>query len=390
MRVYLRAPHDFFNWLDENRYLYAVLRGYQNMGENPSRGGKDDVDILVEDRAVAAIATWCRAVPKRLGLKCDVYSVSSGCGADFVGGAYFPEALARSILQNRVRWQDAFNVPCDRDLYYSLLFHLAYQKAEACKADALDPSAFRAYKRYAFIRDLAQRLDLPYDLSLLDMHRLLAAQGYGIDQPRAVRYLQNQFKRLFKSRFYALLFAMENLGELNLFVLRAKAVRRGFRQTMLDELAKHYTVLAAKDIPWLTRLTRAKYMRGNKWRWGGWPVVAVLVFDPAPQWRTREACDKEHPLVFNSRQFFKRELRDRIVSDGRLYHKDNALHSTDNEAEAVGHLDLFFTPEEERVLYAQTAELREALRKQAASRPFDPHAGSTVRLSPPQPGHPPV
>jgi len=374
MRVYLKDPPAFFDWLEKSQFRYAVLRGYHNMGEHPERGGKDDVDILVEDRAVEAVATFCRGVPKRGGLKCDLYSVGPGCGADFVGGAYFPEPLARAILQNRVCWQGAFYVPCDRDLYDSLLFHLAYQKAEACKADALDPAAFRNYKRYAFIKALAQRLGLPYDVSLLDMHRLLAARGYGIDQPRAVRYLQNQFKRLFKSRFYALLFASENLGELNLFVLRAKAVRRGFRQPLLDELGKHYTVLAVKDIPWLTRLTKAKYMRGNKWRWGGWPVVAVAVFDPAPQWRTRSARDTEHPLVFNSRQFFKRALRDRIIRDGRLYHKDNALHSTDNEAEAVGHLDLFFTPEEERAIYAQTAELRAGLRQLAAARPFDPHS----------------
>lgn len=342
------------------------------MGEQPLPGGKDDVDILVENRAVEAIASFCRGVTKRGGLKCDIYSVTAGLGADFVGGAYFPETLARAILENRVRWQDAFYVPCDRDLYDSLLFHLAYQKAEACKADALDPLAFRTYKRYAFVKELAQRLGQPFDLSLLDMHRLLKERGYGIDQPRLARYLQNQFKQLIKSRFYALLLAQDNPGELNLFVLRAKAVRRGFRQAMLDEIAKHYTLLAVRDIPWLTRLTKAKYMRGNKWRWGGWPVVAIAVFDPDPLWRTPAECAKEHPLVFNSRQFFKRELRDRIVRDGRLYHKDNALHSTDNEAEAVGHLDLFFTPDEEAALYAHVAALRTPLRQKGRTFHSDP------------------
>ncbi len=363
MRVYLKNPDAFFAWLDQMGFQYAVLRGYRNMGENPRCGGKDDLDILVEDRAVEPVRRYCRWVPKPLGLKCDIYSAGAGRGADFAGHAYFPEALARSVLANRVRWQDAFFVPCDRDLYFSLLFHLAYQKAEACRADATDPLAFRAYKRYDFMKALAQRLDLPCDLSLLDMHRLLKEQGYGIDQGRLASYLQNQFKRLFKSRFYALMLATENPGELNLFVLRTKAVRRGFRSVMLDEIAKHYTILEVRDIPWLTRLAKAKYMRGNKWRWGGWPVVAVVVFDPAPLWRTEAECAKEHPLVFSSRQFFKRDLRDRIVREGRLYHKDNALHSTDNEAEAVGHLNLFFTPEEEQALYARAEALRAELRR---------------------------
>jgi hypothetical protein len=370
MRVYLKNPDAFFAWLDEKGYRYAVLRGFRNMGENPRCGGKDDVDILVEDRAVGPLAQYCRGVPKRAGLKCDIYSAGGGLGADFVGHAYFPKALACAVLENRVRWQDSFYVPCDRDLYDSLLFHLAYQKAEGCLADATDPTAFRAYKRYAFIKALAERLGLPYDLSLLEMHRLLRARGYGIDQGRLASYLQNQFKRLFKSRFYALLLALESPGELNLFVLRAKAVRRGFRQAMLDEIARHYTLLAVKDIPWRTRLTKAKYMRGNKWRWGGWPVVAVAVFDPAPLWRTEEERAKEHPLVFSSRQFFKRELRDWVVKEGRLYHKDNALHSTDNEAEAVGHFDLFFSPEEERALYARAEALRVELRR-AGCRGFN-------------------
>lgn len=225
-----------------------------------------------------------------------------------------------------------------------------------------DPVQFFSWlEENGFVKELAQRLGRPYELSLFDMHRLLAEEGFAIDPDTAARYLQNQFKHLFKSRFFALLLAARQPGELNLFVLRAKAVRRGFRQAMLDELARHYTLLAVKEIPWLTRLTRAKYMRGNKWRWGGWPVVAVAVFDPEPRWRSAEERDKEHPLVFNSRQFFKRELRDRIVREGRLYHKDNALHSTDNEAEAVGHLDLFFTPQEERAIYARAADLRTAL-----------------------------
>ncbi len=96
-------------------------------------------------------------------------------------------------------------------------------------------------------------------------------------------------------------------------------------------------------------------------------MVAVVVFDPEPRWRSVEERSKAHPLVLNSRQFFKPELRERIVREGRLYHKDNALHSTDNEAEAVGHLDLFFTPQEERAIYAHATELRASLASPAFS-----------------------
>ena len=360
MRKYLKDPKALFCWLENNGFRYAVLRGYLNMGEQPTRGGKEDMDILVEPAAIEALRSNARALLtcKPLGVKCD-FDIGSGSDGAATWNRYclLPQPLADAILANRVRWQNQFFIPSDIDLYDALLYHIAYQKCEACGADAFDAAAFKKYKRYAFVKDLAGRLNMSADLSLMDMHRYLSAKGYALDRPLACHYVQNQFKHGLKSAFFAHWFKDDGPGELNLFVLRAKAVRRGFRQTLLDELSKHYTLLMVKDIPWLTRLTKAKHMRGNKWRWGGKPLVAVAVFDPAPQWRTDGDRAKEHPLVFNSRQFFKRELRDRIIREGRLYHKDNALHSTDNEAEAIGHLDLFFTPEEEQAIYARVAEL---------------------------------
>jgi hypothetical protein len=371
MRVYPKDPQTFLGWLETNGFRYAVLRGYRNMGEQPARGGKDDMDVLVDAAAAGALRADARGLLtcKSRGFKCDLDIGSGDTGA---GGwnryCLLPQPLAEAALANRVRWQGQFFVPADPDLYDALLYHIAYQKGEASGADAFDASGFRRYKRHAFVKALAERLGKPCDLSLMDMHRYLAAKGYALDRALACRYVQNQFAHGLKSVFFAHLFREGGRGEMNFFVLRAKAVRRGFRQAMLDELAKHYTILAVKDIPWLTRLARARQMRGNKWRWGGWPVTAVVVFDPSPLWRTADECAQLHPLVFNSRQFIKRDLRDRIVREGRLYHKDNALHSTDNEAEAVGHLPLFFSPEEEEAIHARVAALRIPLSREAARR----------------------
>ena len=370
MRKYLKDPKAFFCWLENNGFRYAVLRGYLNMGERPARGGKEDMDILVEPVAAQmlrsdahGLLTW-----KQMGIKCDLDIGSGGIEArTWNRYCLLPQSLAEAILANRVRWENQFFVPSDIDLYDALLYHIAYQKCESCGADAFDASVFRKYKRYGFIKALAEKLNMPANLSLMDMHRYLNAKGYSLDPSLANHYVQNQFKHGLKSVFFAHWFKENTRGELNFFVLRAKAVRRGFRQTMLDELAKHYTLLMVKDIPWGTRLTKARHMRGNKWRWGGKPVVAAVVYDPNPQWRTEEDRAREHPLVFNSRQFFKRELRDRIIREGRLYHKDNALHSTDNEAEAIGHLNLFFTPEEEQAIYARVAELRTGMSPPAPS-----------------------
>jgi len=372
MNVCLKDIPSFLCWLDEQSFQYAVLWSHAEKGASPRPRGQADLFLLVEDRAVEPITRRCRWTPPLLGRSCEVYSVGAGHGADFVGQAFLPEPLGRAVLQNRVRPGGAHAVADDRDLYFVLLYHVAYHLAEKSGNTAQDSASFRASAWCDLLRPVGERLGRAYDLSLLDMHHALTARGYGIDPHRLAVYLQSHFKRRFKSRFYALLIATEQAGEINLFVLRAHVVRHGFRQYLLDEIAKHYTVLAVKDIPWLTRATKARYMRGNKWRWGGWPVVAVVVFDPAPQWRPSEERSKGYIDVFNRRQFFKRELRERIIREGGLHHKQNAMHTTDNEAEAIGHLDLFFSPEEEQALYARATALRAALREKNTPGPFDP------------------
>jgi hypothetical protein len=54
----------------------------------------------------------------------------------------------------------------------------------------------------------------------------------------------------------------------------------------------------------------------------------------------------------------KRDLRDWFAKATGLHTKHNPLHSTDNEAEAIGHLALFFTPEQRADLYERIQALR--------------------------------
>jgi hypothetical protein len=301
-----------------------------------------------------------------------VYGVNGENGTDYLGHPFLPTALAGNLLAHNKQNLSGWPMPDPRDRHDALLYHIAYHLAETSGADAEDPLAFRNSLWHAQVRSVGEPLDLPYDLSLLDMHHRLEERGYGLCATRRTAYLQHQFKNRFKSAFYALALSMENRGEMNLFVLRSKVVRHGFRQRLLDEIASRYTILAVRDIPWLTRFRKARHMRGNKWRWGGWPAVAVVVFDPAPLWRTRPERDHEHKLVLNRRQFFKRELREQIVREGGLYHKHNAIHTTDNEAEAIGHLNLFFPPEAMRTVFDRLASARSALDPSAPSTAFVP------------------
>jgi hypothetical protein len=105
-----------------------------------------------------------------------------------------------------------------------------------------------------------------------------------------------------------------------------------------------------KEIPWRTGFRARKRMRGGKWRRGGKPCIAAVVFDPDPV-PTSEADRAVHSFVLNRNQFVKQDWRDWFTANTDARPKDNPIHSTDNEAEAIGHLPLFFTPQEQRELF---------------------------------------
>lgn len=360
MRLYIQDLDVFFRWMDEQSLSYVVLRQFEDYLDGyPRVGEKRDVDLLVEDRAVALIRDRYQEVSKRQGVKCDVYSASSGQGADYLGHAYYPAPLAQNILARRQRWHDRFYVPGPEDLFDSLLYHVAYHKAEVSGYKYETGTQPGHSKYHAPLQQLATTLGVEGEFSLHGFHRRLVARGYGITYDRLIHYVQNDFRHHRKSFTYASL-VHEFPGELNLFVIRKVAVRAQLHGHLIEALAKRYHIVVQKDIPWKTRLLNSRHMRGGKWKRGGKPYIALVVFDPRPT-PTSEADRKVHPFVFNSNQFIKRDLRDWFIATAKAKHNDNALHSTDNEAEAIGHFPLFFTAAEQADIFAAVAKLRAKL-----------------------------
>lgn len=360
MRIFIPDMDQFFAWMDDNGFSYLVLRGYEGYLQGyPVVGGKQDVDLLVEDRSVEPIRQKYSSVKKSRGVKCDVYSVSTGLGADFLGHAYYPASLAEKLLRDRQLFHDKFYVPGDEDYFYSLLYHIAYHKAETSGLHYEFRESATGNKYFKILNDLAAKLSIELEFSLKAFHELLTARGYALAYDVLCSYLYNDFSRHRKSFLYAVL-ADRYPGELNLFVIRRVAVKAGLHGHLIDELAKRYTIITQKNIPWQFRLFKSGSMRGGKWKRGGKPYIAVVVFDPTPV-PSDEENRRIHPFVFNSNQFIKRDLREWFVAKASVRDKDNALHSTDNEAEAIGHLPLFFSPEERQSIFTELARLRSGL-----------------------------
>ena len=360
MRVYIPDMTEFFAWMEKSGHGYVVLRGFAGFTAGyPAHGAKEDVDLLVADDALAPIHARYRTHGKRQGVKCDVYSVSGQGHGGYLGLPYYPPAFAQRIIDTRRRFHDLFFVPDARHHLLSLLYHVTYQKMEASKIDISDATLSGASKYPAEIDALCAETGDNVAHTLRDYHAFLRAAGLAPGYDVLAVYVQNQFAHDIKSMFMAELF-LEFKGEMNMFVIRGVAVETETHGALIGMLRQHYKTMLVKDIPFITRAMESGKMRGGKWRRGGRPHIVVLVFDPHPQPTTAEDR-KVHPFVFNSRQFAKRGFREWFTKTTGRKPSANPLHSTDNEAEAVGHFPLFFSAHEQEDIFIRLKEMRENL-----------------------------
>lgn len=357
MRIFIPDMAAFFSWMDQSGYRYVVLRNAPAfLNGYPAPGSKDDVDMLVDDAALAPIRARYGRYRKRQGVKCDVYDVSGTAEGAYTGQAYYPRPLAEWMLGEREMFHDRFYVARPRPYLFGLMYHISYQKAERSKIDRRDESLSLDSKYVPELRDLMARAGVSIPLTLAAFDAALRAEGLGPTYRQLEGILANDFSRGIKGRHLAEVCDVP-AGEMNLFVIREVVARRGLVEDVSRRIHEAYVVLAEKDISWLTHLRTGKQMRGGKWRRGGRPVKAMVVFDPEPVATTDE--DRAvHPFVFNARQFMKRDLRAWFAETTGLDPWHNPLHSTDNEAEALGHLALYFTPEEREAIYARLDVLR--------------------------------
>ncbi len=363
MRIYIPDMTEFFAWMDRVGQAYAVLRGFQHFDHGyPAHGAKEDVDLLVADAALPLIVEKYGATRKSKGVKCDLYSVTGAQGGGYLGQAYMPAALAREVLDGRRLWKNIFYVPGARAHLLSLLYHITYQKAGLSKLpmEGAGPSKYQAE-----IDSLTTELgiDLPHSLSAF--HDFLKTAHFSATPEVLAAYVQNDYARAVKMKgkghkhvqpFYCRLFA-EQKGEMNMFVIRDIAIRTGTHEKFIEMLRQHYEIMLIKKIPWLQKLTQSRKMRGGKWSRGGKPGIVVLVYDRDPI-ATSSEDRKIHPYVFNNRQFVKRGWREWFTQETGSKPSANPIHSTDNEAEAVAHLPLFFSETEQQEIFHRLAEIR--------------------------------
>lgn len=366
MRVFVPSIIEFFAWMDQQGHRYAVLRRFEGFDRDwPRLPRGAEFDMLADDDALPAIKARYGRYKKHQGEEFDIYSLTGAHDGGEFGCPYFPLNLAEEILSARRKWKGLFYVPSAIAHLKSLLYHVTYRKADSSGISIDDPAASAGTKYFAEISALKNECGLDFPDTLLAYHEFLRDQGAAIAPEVLTRYVQQDYARACRRKkkghkhvqnFYCHLYDLAK-GEMNMFVIRSVAVKTGKAQEIIGFLRENYRILQIRDIPWLQRFLTRNKMRGGKWSRGGKPEIVVLVFDPIPIPTTAED-KKVHPFVFNARQFIKREWREWFTRETGKKASLNPLHSTDNEAEAVAHLPLFFSEAEQAEIFRQLAELR--------------------------------
>ena len=120
-------------WKDVKQFLdvlnettnYVILRNFEEL---PDKLMHHDIDILTDD--VKGISNIINESEVTVG-KAPIIIGDKEILLDFryQEGHHYDEKWAKDILEHRIMYQNEFYVPCDKDYFYTLLYHAVIQKS---------------------------------------------------------------------------------------------------------------------------------------------------------------------------------------------------------------------------------------------------------------------
>lgn len=329
-----------FQQFDRQAVRYVVLRWFETL---PEIDPQEDVDLLVDDRSLEKVLKILYALP---GIQpCDVYSESGLAGSAYCGTPYYPPKVARWILDGAVRHNGLCKVPNAWDHFHSLAYHAVYHKGPRSHLDSDDTASkvvgMPEHDYACILRDMAAHLDVRVEISLEGLHAHLQRNGWGPAPEMLVRLAvacpSNDWLTTLASRQEP---HLHDQG-LTVFVIRQEAVRRGLAEEITGRIkASGFEILATNVLSLEEVEHAAARTRGGNWEAGepyklpgGPPAIAAIAYDRQPT-QPNAGQRRRFPQRTNARIFVKESIRDAIVAALPESERFNALHSSDNAAEA--------------------------------------------------------
>jgi predicted Ser/Thr protein kinase len=360
------SPRDFFEDLEAAGCRYVVLRWFERL---PDIEAGEDIDMLVHDEDVDKVRELLRPRPlsaKLLGrrnlIRCDVYSVYGLRGSSYQGISYYPPHLAQGILERAVRHHSGAMVPSDRDHFYSLAFHALYHKGLRSglpvSVPGLQSHSEPEHDYGAVLRRLADEIGIAVEIEMNALDDELARAGWRppIDFMERIR----PDDAWIQARVAAHRAGSPVVPGLAVFIVRERALDRSGAIDTITELLREdgFNVLAVDHLSPELQKTAEQQIRGGNWGRGPWatsggpPAVAIAALDVFPNPPSARLL-VHHPRCDNRRVFATKDrIRDRANEGLAAERQSNVVHSSDNAAEAVSHIELLFPDASDAILEA--------------------------------------
>ncbi|MFP3357306.1 hypothetical protein [Planococcus citreus] len=335
-------PDDFFGRLNKEEVPYVVLRWHE---EIPFTDIDEDIDLLVSDEAIGKVHA---ILDERIGIvPFDVYSESGLTGSGYREMAYYRPHLAREIVLSRELWNSRFYIPDCRHRFLSLMYHAVYHKGEESGLPIFEGGRGKRQTEHDYPRILKEMAKengvVELAMNLTDCHRFLKQQGWS-PATDTIRKLSQGNGHWLESIVQADEMNFEKNGELMVFVIREWASEKGLNGYIADWFENAgLNVVKLIELEGEERKKAAQNLRGGNWGKGPWPVsggepaALLIVYDYHPK-ALKAKERKKYPYVSNEHYLLKEKLRKEINSNLCKEQQANALHSSDDEIEALEYI----------------------------------------------------
>ena len=165
--------HSFFRALNE-KCEYIVVRNFEDLFGDFTKGGHQDIDFLCSDRELFIEAGGC--IP-RLKKNDPIHRKVTVGGREIpvdlrtIGDGYYDTRWEQDMIKNRRVVSEVIYAPSAEDYYYSLLYHVLIQKKKTA-----DDYRLRLGK-------MAEELGLEAAMDKKELIRFMKEKGYLFTYP---------------------------------------------------------------------------------------------------------------------------------------------------------------------------------------------------------------
>lgn len=343
---------EFFAELNRRNVRYVLLRWWEDFPDTPA----GDMDILVEDRDIGKMADLLVDRPslrehEKETRDCDIYTVAGSGRWTDRGLPCFPPPLARQLLDDRRLHREVVYVPAARPYFAALAYHAVYHKPERSGIEGFSSSGPPPTHHYPTeLLRTARAAGVEVEPNATALVDWLRREGLAPGRDTLAKLVErNRELEIFLDPLSSDIRG----GELCVFVVRERAEQEGLTPEFLKIVRDRFRMDVIRSIRLegsaQRRCTLA--VRGGKWdkgpfpESGGEPARLIVAFDPYPQPPTHRANGQM--LVTNSRMFEVKLACRRLLARKHLFNRNyNAVHSADNEHEAIDYLRAVVAEEE--------------------------------------------